>query len=526
MKKSILLVAFTLFTCLAFAQKYSFVKELNEVALKVYPGQNGSFYTLSIEPNCPDDIAVLRFYNAQGTVGNKFQSPGYIGDINDWDAVVTPTNHIVLYLRLDDINELLYEFDSAGTMIWNYTLQYTAPVVKFTKLLAAPGGYYLLGNTIQANNVDSNRAVLAKIDLAGHHVWVKTFQANTGVKSSTMYNDMIVDNNKLILVGRYYNTAGWTGQMPFRPILSVLDTGGNLQQSYYYMLDSSQFIGFTPFEFVKIDKTPGGNYYVVANDVGNEHNIVKLNSSFNMVWEKKRLSGKALAFAAGYNEDLFVVPDGSTKNAILQLDSNGNSVAAHALKRVAGSYIHLGHVIAIKKHDCGFIVSGDYNMYAHTDKDMQYCLDSVMAPSTMGNYYDVTGFYRGNRTMLTGLLNAPYYSSSTLVYSSSAAPSTSICSQTYTCTSTEDHEAVNNTRIAAADIYPNPAADVVRVTLPDPGTAYSLTMYDVSGKQVLQSTLQNSKEYTLHLPSLATGFYTVRIVGDGNVYVKKLQIIQ
>lgn len=66
--KTMLFSLLVLFSWQSNAVNYSFIRELNERALKLFPAQNGCFYSISTQLNCPDDYVNVRYFNPLGDV--------------------------------------------------------------------------------------------------------------------------------------------------------------------------------------------------------------------------------------------------------------------------------------------------------------------------------------------------------------------------------------------------------------------------------------------------------------------------
>jgi len=73
-------------------------------------------------------------------------------------------------------------------------------------------------------------------------------------------------------------------------------------------------------------------------------------------------------------------------------------------------------------------------------------------------------------------------------------------------------------------IYPNPASDMVFIELPETGQSTSLTIYDISGQEVLFMQAVAKTQY-VDLSGLKAGLYMVKVVGDNcsfiELFVKK-----
>ena len=500
-------------------QSYSFIETIEEDVWQLVPGQDGSFYTVSWEPDCPNDFITIRYFNEMGEIVNSFKSPPYIGSFNSIDAVTNSANNIVLYLRIGDINHLLYEFDSLGNLIWNNNLQFPNPILKFTKIILSPTGYYLLGNTYTTIWTDSAQAVITKLSPTGKHQWTKSYRMNNSTSASTHFNDILYENDNLICVGRYYYTNEVIGQPPLRPIVSRLDTAGNLLQSFYYMVDSS-FMGFDKYEFMQIDKTDIGNYYLVGNNVGNEHALFKMDGNFNIEWINERLSGRATAMCAGYDDDVFISPATNYQNFVMQFNPSGQVIANHVTKNPSsGISFGSGQITHLKRYACGFLFSNQDKMIGHTDKNLSNCLDSSI--TNYGNYYPVTNFYRNSTSLESGEINSPNEYISTSGYSPHYSVAVSHCSSTYTCNVSS---IILNEEKNGIKIFPNPANEILNITFPDNYTDTKFLLYDINGKIIKNVSYTNSDNLSIDLSDISKGIYFLKLIYNKSTVVRKVVV--
>ena len=70
-------------------------------------------------------------------------------------------------------------------------------------------------------------------------------------------------------------------------------------------------------------------------------------------------------------------------------------------------------------------------------------------------------------------------------------------------------------------LYPNPAIDFISFSGVDNGRIF---IYDMSGKQVLETTVLTDKR--INISALSTGVYTVKIISGNNIISKKLNILK
>ncbi|MFN9801648.1 MAG: T9SS type A sorting domain-containing protein, partial [Bacteroidota bacterium] len=88
-----------------------------------------------------------------------------------------------------------------------------------------------------------------------------------------------------------------------------------------------------------------------------------------------------------------------------------------------------------------------------------------------------------------------------------------VCDIALDCEYRELSVGVNETILAESmEIYPNPAADRFRVRYDAPGIAL-LSIYDLTGRRVMQSTIRSGEE--IHTAALPDGAYLVECsIGD------------
>jgi hypothetical protein len=519
MKKLIFVLSILFQTVVVFSQNHSFVSSLPEDIWKLVPGRGGSFYTVSWEPNCPNDFITIRFFQRDGSMFSSFKSPGYIGSFNSICGTTDSLDHLVLYLRINDINHLMYAFDSTGTVLWNNNLQYTSPQVKFTKIILSPSGYLLCGNTI-SGTTDTSRAILTKISRLGEHEWSRYYALTPLLTANLSFNDVMIENDSLLLVGQYFFTDQYIGHAPYRPIVCKTDTMGNIGRCYYYMVDSTIF-GFDEYQFVQIEKSPSGNYFLVGNNSGNEHALFKMNSSYNIVWIREKLSGRSTAMCAGYNDDVFISPDVEYGNFVMQFNGNGQVISNHLTKTIPGDYNNSnGQLKFLFRYDCGFLMANNHSLAAHCNKSFAICLDSTKTNVT--NYYNVNLFYRKNKALISGFLNTPYHYLMTTVFTPLQEPLSILCHSAYTC---EESSGVESNEAKEWKLYPNPTSHFVTIEPAENGSNYTVEIFNSMG-QKLQESEPESGTCHFSTESFGKGIIFVKISQQNKVVQRKIMITQ
>jgi hypothetical protein len=82
----------------------------------------------------------------------------------------------------------------------------------------------------------------------------------------------------------------------------------------------------------------------------------------------------------------------------------------------------------------------------------------------------------------------------------------------------------NNAGLVKADIYPNPATDVINITLPA-GINGSLGLYDATGRLIAEQELNaQTTQYSINTTQISAGVYTVIVKGESSTQVKKVTI--
>jgi hypothetical protein len=83
----------------------------------------------------------------------------------------------------------------------------------------------------------------------------------------------------------------------------------------------------------------------------------------------------------------------------------------------------------------------------------------------------------------------------------------------------------NNPLVSGFSMYPNPASNLVTISLDDPSENSSITIYDQLGRIVLYKDIKNeSDEVLLSIDDLNKGVYYVQVISDSMKFTKKLII--
>ena len=500
-----------------------FMLSLNERAFEVIPTADKGFYTLTHQVNCPNDHVVVRYFSRSGVLQSEVRSPVYLGNINHITALTLSNTHLILYMRSESIDHLVYEFDSTGAMLWNRNFQLTQPVVAFKKLLPIPdGGFYLLGNYDINSINDSAKAVLVRFNSLGVVQWMKQYSMSNVAKSYVKLNDLQWVQGQLLAAGYHYRSGNVVGWAPKRPTWVTLDTAGNPLVANYYMVDSSM-IGFDEYEFMRLEPTPAGQYQALVYNSGNEHALMRLDAQLNIRWIRERLAGRVKAFCVGYNDEVYVVPDGPTANMVLGMDSNGAFLSARqtAYSSAFNDNSLYGVVMDIKRYDCGFLLANDKSLLAHNPKSMAYCADSVFTYNPL--YHSVTVHTRKTVNLSVAPLGPYNVYTSNGVYTPQNNPVQTWCSSAYSCSGTTGVGDIGNSE--GVRVYPSLYRDIYTIELPD-SEPWQLDVFTMLGQRLESRELKGYLRYTIDGRYSANGQYLLRLQSGSRVFRTRIECLR
>ncbi|MBL7766431.1 MAG: T9SS type A sorting domain-containing protein [Chitinophagaceae bacterium] len=512
-----LILVFIIHTSTCISQQHTFIKSIDDIGdiLHTVPAQNGNFYVVSKSQTCPNDYIIVRYFDNAGNVLSSVQSFSFIGNISNTHAVALPNNDVLVYVRANQINHYLFQFNSTGTLMLSRHFQWSGDTVKYVKIVPAPDGFYLLGNRQPWNWQDSAKVVISKFSNTATHQWSKYYRINLPGTTSTHFNDMIYDQHQLICAGRYYSI---NGQVQFRPLLCKLDTSGNLIQSYYYMVDSAA--SFPYYEFKDIQKTPNGHYYLGAHTFGLEQAIFRTSPTWDIQWVLENYSALYHSICAGYQEDIWVASDdGPNDNYVMHFDSLGQYLSNHITKKsIVGGYdITYGNIVNLVQHDCGFLMRNSDQMYAHTNQNFDYCLDSTY--NLQLNFYPQTNHYRKSAYLLHGIYGYPVETTPAIQFSTISTLIHTHCASTYACVGANG---LSDQKLMELNIYPVLAFDQINIVVPANSVGALCDLLDLNGRILRQDLALKSGINPIDLHAIPSGIYVLRFRSDGQSQYHKI----
>ena len=91
-----------------------------------------------------------------------------------------------------------------------------------------------------------------------------------------------------------------------------------------------------------------------------------------------------------------------------------------------------------------------------------------------------------------------------------------------TCTYTQQNVGINSHVLVGVSVYPNPATDLLNVTLPDASQTANIVLFDLYGRKVLECPVAHNQSISIsHLPS---GMYICNITAGNYTSTCKVQI--
>lgn len=521
MKKIIYFILALLLGKEIYAQPYSYIQLLDS-DMKIVPAEQGTFYQIKRIPSCLDYQISIHYMNRKGDVISSFISSSFYNSSPSMitiDGVVSGNNHLIVSFGNVWGDHYLYELDTNCVVIHKNKLQISNPNVSFHRIIKGSDGYYLSGYKAYPLVTDSAWAFICKLNNSLTLQWIRAYRMKGNIPSSMHINDFLLYNNKLICGGRYY-FPGSVNKM--KPMLTELDTAGNVVQSRYYMIDSSTPSMFHDYEFTKIDTTPSGHFYILGKNYGTEHALFKITPNYNLAWVREMNAGAGLPvpMVAGYQEDVYISPDIMDGNFILRMDSSGNTISNHITHNTGMYDLSLGHLNEVFRHDCGFLIGNDENMYAHVSSNMNYCLDS--SNNSFMPYTTQLNFYSKPIDIESVAFNSISSSIPTQTFSvATPSVSTTICSSPFNCSNSTSVDESQKPYLIIP--YPMPADQNINLEIPLNITLESIRLMDMLGHTLYEFKGQSGR-ISIYTGSISDGVYILSCMSKNNSSCSKVQI--
>ena len=372
-------------------------------------------------------------------------------------------------------SSIVIKFDSIGNILWSRYINGVPYITVISKpILNYDGSLYVLLRLDSSGQYKSTE--IAKLDTSiGKLIWSKKYFESPYVIKDIMPYDSI----SVLLYGM--NDEHPNGIHPYWDdslIVMRIDTGGNVMWCRKYregttgLLFVQKIINTTDSGFLLT-----GSYAEDSNATGKTL-IIKFDSQFNIQWARKHQASLGSSYGKSViqtNDGGYLVSGGAT------LGPGPNDVYAYIIKTDS-----LGSAGCFEDTLAGIV----YTTMTVTPVDLNYTTDTISiytAPVAIGDTM-MGSFTEYDACVFLGV---------------------------------EEVSLQNNNELI---VYPNPASDVVRILLPQNQTAKQIEVYDIQGREVMQSDKVNSYPLQLDVSALMRGIYVVRVVCKENTFTARLVV--
>jgi len=348
------------------------------------------------------------------------------------------------------------------------------------------GNYYFLGY-IQTQNGDHD-VFLQKIDSTGNKIWEKTYGVPS--KDETGRAVIIEDDGLTIMVSESFdNTPTIKNDTRYWIRFMHVDTSGSIVRDWREEVTGEEGWSGTLLKY-------RDDYIYTCNTIGDEigigpltgGQIVRRDSSFNLVWRKKLGDPDSPFTGLG---DMIFSPDSCLLVTGQNVDSSMTFNAARILK------IGLDGNVIWELRDTG---------YAFPDGQSLNFMEGIASSScnsiyAVGYTYISAGFYKGLILKVSG----------------------DGCIDTLcTTTAIEDILRLHDQKI---DAYPNPMQDELNIVLDESlPPNFSVSIYNTMGQWVFSGYMDGHKK-TISVADWPIGLYVVQAISKGRV-VASIKVIK
>jgi hypothetical protein len=218
-----------------------------------------------------------------------------------------------------------------------------------------------------------------------------------------------------------------------------------------------------------------------------------------------------LSSASTYHWQLFPANAG-------QIISNGNSILLNVDSNFAGQI----KIVCYASNFCNVSTLSDTLTLTINQAPIIYSIDDTGFGAVTSNVVNATNFNWYLDNVLLNFANMPTVNCiADGIYSIIATNGT--CDDTlasFVSCIVSDVDEISTTGV---NIYPNPAQENITIEIDPSETIKAITIYDVSGKLLIQSTAVTNK-IILNISELSFGYYFVKVQSSLSHYVSKIMI--
>ncbi len=449
--------------------------------------------------------------------GNIFLLGSFTGTL-DGDpgaAVLTLTNvkTMAFIIKLDD----------SGILSWAKQFEGTAEVFPSSIDVSYPGSVYIHGDISDGIaefesgpgtfnlSTPSMWGFLCKLDASGNLVW-----AIFPSQIPNWFGEIAVDANDNVLI-----TGRFVGTIDFDPGPAVNTQSATSFDVYLQKLD-----GAGNFEFVKSFGGPNTEtgFKIDTDGDGNIllEGLFADSADFDPgpgVFQMKSLGGDDIFYIKLNNigDFLWAGTLGTTLNdapVYSSFDNQGNIYLVNLIWTTMdlNPNVSAGNMFSTMGSNDGFIVK--------LDSAGNYQWVKFIGDSGWDVLYQIC-FDSANNIYLAGYFNSPTIDFSSIQVANylTTPPSYNLFVAKLESTTS----GLPNMQLAAVNMFPNPANDFLNVEFPQQYSG-TISISDMLGRIVFNSTLQNETIYKVNISALPAGIYSIQLENDVSVFSEKVLV--
>ena len=404
--------------------------------------------------------------------------------------------------------------------------------------VASDGGYLLGGYSSQAGLNDKTESSISydywviKIDSVGAKEWDNTI-AGYGTGSDLLMAVCATDDNSFVLGGHSHSGIGGD------------KTESSTSGVYDYWL-----VKINEFGNILWDYTINSNGVEDLNTVAQTADggvIIGGKSNGTLAFEKTEANVGDYDFwviklnPETCNAIALITPGGATtfcKGSSVMLTANSGIGLTYQWKRnganiagatsinynanKSGNYtvlVNNGFCTALSSALVVTVNNTPTATITNMDATNNLCIDASIKLKANGGAGLTYQWYKG-ASALIGETGQFYFATTTGNYKVKVT-NASGCSKTSVPYTIVNECKLENENLQSITLYPNPTSDIINIELPEVGN-YAIHITDISGKIVLNSTLNNQNYITIDVSSLPENVYVVSIQNGGFEFKGKI----
>lgn len=432
------------------------------------------------------------------------------------------------------------KLNALGVMEWRKCFGGTSTDNGMSIDQTADGGYVAVGRTFSTDgqitdNSGGTDLWIVRMSATGDLLWQKTFggsgteQANSVAQTTDggyIIAGYTLSNNGDVNLNNGDSDA-WVIKLSSSGLLHWKKTYGGPQTESAHSIQQTSDGGYI---FVGQCGANGGN--VNGSHGGADAWVVKLNSLGNIEWQKA-MGGTGSDFFNNVKQ----APDGGYIMAGGTASNNGDVTATNGQEDYWVVKLNLQGLITWQRTYGGTAKDLGYNVSLTADGGYIVCGESASNANILGTSGTIDGWVLkldgdgivqwskvlGGSAMDTLRAVTQTTSGGYLMAGYSLSNDGDITANQGGADIWVVHLASDNLgSVDFADtallLYPNPATTEIRLSLPDHSTADSISIFDITGKQVAE---QKGPVQAVDVEKLAGGVYVVRVVSGGEGFVGK-----